>query len=394
MASALRETGVVDFDVQGVVRVRTLDAGPADLAAVRREIGPPGPPSPHAPDIVVRFVDALSPERIRLVDRGTVAYAPDSVYFLDSPGGRPRARVTLGRRPGQAFIVCRRGAGRVPFLSNAADLAALFRGWAPLHASAWVSRGRGVLAAGWPHCGKTGALLAACERGAALVGDDRIFLSRDGSRMVGLERPITLRDWHLTQLHLPDAGIGPVRRALAGTWPVLDRIAARVGSDAANGRGSWVGSAHRALGRVRRRLGAQADPGRLAGHGGTLREARPDVLVLLETHRDASVAVRRIDPSTAARRLAAVLEVELMPALSAHIAFEYVAPGRGWTGIRAAPGLAARHLREAVAGRPAYMVRHPYPCSLDELHDVIAKLPGPSPRPALDAPARVSPCPV
>ena len=60
------------------------------------------------------------------------------------------------------------------------------------------------------------------------VGDDRILLSSDGGSMVGLGRPITLRDWHLAQVDLPRAGVGTVLRTLAKAAPALDGLAERL----------------------------------------------------------------------------------------------------------------------------------------------------------------------
>jgi hypothetical protein len=301
---------------------------------------------------------------LRLVDGGTMGYGDDGVYFLDSSGHRPLARVSQGERWGEALITCRRGVGRIPFLSAAVDLAALSRGWAPLHGSAWVTKeGTGVLVAGWAHSGKTGALLAACERGAAPVGDDRILLSRDGSRMVGLGRPVVVKDWHLAQLRLPALGARPVRRALAQAAPILGALSER--------RGAWTRSADKMLRGLRGKLSVELDP-RLLGQSQAADEARPHVLVILETHRHSSIVSEPVDPRTAASRIAAQVESELMPALRAHVTFKYAFPGRGWRDVGRAPELAESILNDATRGLPTYIVRHPYPCSLKKLEEVIA----------------------
>jgi hypothetical protein len=39
-----------------------------------------------------------------------------------------------------------------------------------------------------------------------------------------------------------------------------------------------------------------------------------------------------------------------------------------------APHLVARILEPAVRGLPAWIVRHPYPCSLEKMHEVTSDL--------------------
>ncbi len=295
-----------------------------------------------------------------------MGYGDDAVYFLDSSDHQPLALVAQGERWGEARIVCRRGVGKVPFLSAAVDLAALSRGWAPLHASAWVTReGTSVLVTGWAHSGKTGALLAACEGGARPVGDDRILLSRDGSRVVGLGRAIVVKDWHLAQLRIPALGARPVRRALAKVAPVLDALTDRLASRRSRRARGATRSAAKALGRLRGKLSVEVD-------ATATDEARPDVLVILETHRESSVTSEPVDPRTVAGRIAAQVEAELLPTLRAQLAFKYAFPGRGWRDVSRAPEMAESILNEATRGLPTYLVRHPYPCSLSELDRVIA----------------------
>jgi hypothetical protein len=280
--------------------------------------------------------------------------------------------VTLGERWGEALIVCRRGARRVPFLSAAVDFAALARGWMPVHGSAWVTRGgAGVVVAGWARSGKTGALLEACEAGATPVGDDRVLLSRDGSRMIGLGRPIEVKSWHLAQLALPALGGRPLRRAVAR---VASALAARLSSSPGRESGresAGFGLAYKVLDRLQTSSITELEAQLLRSSPSALAEARPDVLIILETHRHPSVVAERADSRTVPSRLAAQLTAEIMPALRAHLAFEYARPGRGWRDVGRAAEVAEEALSGATRGVPTYLVRHPYPCSLRELGSVI-----------------------
>lgn len=344
---------VVDFEVEGVVRVRTHGGGPTDLAALRRDVGDPVRTTAQPIEVTVHFVDEVPHADVRLLDGGSMGYGDDGVYFFPRFGQAPIARVSQGGSWGEACIVCRRGVGRIPSLSSAVDLAALSRGWAPVHGSAWVTpEGVGVLVSGWARSGKTGALLAACEGGAIPVGDDRILIAGDGSSMMGLGRPVEVKDWHLARLRLPAAGRRTVRRILA------------YGSSALNVP----------FERARRALSVELDLADLAGGTGVASSARPDVLVILETHRSPSVVWEPAEERTVATRVAAQTEVDLIPLLRAQACFKYAQPARGWTDVEEAPGRTLALLRGATRSMSAFVVRHPYPCSLTELHRVIAGL--------------------
>ena len=348
-----------DFGVAGVLRVLTRDDGPVDRAAVGRDVGRTGAVRALEPDVTIRFVDRISPSGIRGFGGGSTGYDHDGLYFLDPSTHAPLARVSQGDRWGEARILCRRGLTRVPFLSTAVDLAALFHQWAPIHGSGWVTpEGRGVLVAGWAHSGKTGALLSACEGGASLIGDDRILLSRAGSRMVGMGRPVCVKDWHMAQLRLSFLGRIPIRRALAGAVP-------RLGSrSVGTARGPWTRLATKALGRLRRTLEVEVPCERLTPHPV---EARVDVLILLETHQGRSISAERAPPGSSFRCLAAQTEAELLTALRAQLAFKYAFAGGGWMDVERSLAEARSILEEATLGIPSYRVRHPYPCSLEEL---------------------------
>jgi hypothetical protein len=344
-----------------------------DLRAVSRDVGPPGRLDGHAateaPVMEVRFVDRLHATDLRRLDGGRVAYAQKDVYALGRRGVTPVARITQGPRWGEGTIVCRHGLHRVPFLSAAVDLAAISAGWVPLHASGWITPdGIGVLASGFAHSGKTGALLAACENGARPVGDDRVLLSGDGRLMVGLGRPVQAKDWHIAQLELPCAEVGGAHRVLArSTYALAPRRVARRGSkwkrllDGALDRAGGLSSVEVALCDLDE--GAQLRP-----------KARPHLLLIMETHDSDEVVAEPADAVTVPTRLAVHVGAELVPILRSQLAYDYVNPHAGWHDVSRAPNRALALLERAVRDIPAWIVRHPYPCSLERLHEVTSRL--------------------
>ena len=194
--------GQVDFDLHGVVGLRLLDATSGDAAAVGRQLGLASPSPVRDPDVVIRFVDRMevaSPLRsVGLDDAGFT----DDAFFVLRAAHKTRARVKIpfaeiGRR---CEIVCESGVPAVPLLIDILNLRILAKGVAPIHASAFLYNGQGVLTVGWSQGGKTEALLAFMAHGARYIGDEWVYVSRDGRSMWGMAEPICVWDWHLRSL--------------------------------------------------------------------------------------------------------------------------------------------------------------------------------------------------
>jgi hypothetical protein len=98
--------------------------------------------------------------------------------------------------------------------------------------------------------------------------------------------------------------------------------------------------------------------------------ARPDVLVLLETHRHPELIARIADPRTVANHIAAQVDAELAPTLHTHASYAHSSPGHGWREVERAPEMAADIMREAMLAIPTLVVRHPHPWSLKQLDEV------------------------
>ena len=177
----------VDYDLGGIVGVRLLGATPAEERLVTRQLGPIRSRLAREPDLVIRFVERLAlAEPLRLLGAEDVGYcAPDAFVVLrGKQKSRARVLLPLDRVGAGLEITCERGRAAVPHLVALVNLTALGRGALPLHASAFLWNGTGVLATGWAKGGKTEALLAFLTEGAAYVGDEWVYLQGDGSRML------------------------------------------------------------------------------------------------------------------------------------------------------------------------------------------------------------------
>lgn len=358
-------TAHVDFDLHGIVGIRLLDPLPQDVETVVRQIGPLAAPLAREPDITVRFVDDLAePRRMTYAGWPECGATDDAFYLLRGRGG-VAARTLLpvedvGRR---CAIVCERRGGPVPHLLAIINLTALARGVLPLHASAFTYQGAGVLATGWAKGGKTETLLAFAERGARYVGDEWVYLTPDG-RMCGVPEPIRLWHWHVQQLPAVRDGLGRTTRARLG---VLPSVASSATALAARTRGLPASVLRRAAPIVARQAYVQVPPARLFGEEAIALEGRLDHVVLVASHDRDDVSVERVDGACVAARMRASLLEERSPFLQMYRQFRFLFPDRPAPAVEEAAAIEERLLTALLAGRPAHLLRHPYPVRFESL---------------------------
>jgi hypothetical protein len=355
----------VDFDVHGIVSVRLVDAGPGDVAAVRRVLGAFEGPLARRPDVSVRFVDRIPLAGLRHVELGRSGFTDDGFVLLARGGRRGGVLLPPDWLEGPCEIACERGQPVVPVLLPLVRLLALGNGFVPLHASGFELRGAGIIAAGWAHGGKTSALLAFAERGARYVGDDLILLRADGQRMYGVPGPLELWDWQVRGVPAARERAGRARVALGGAARRLGALEARLSGSAAEGTARRT--LRRALGGAQRRLKAELSPEEVFG-GRTSPVATPRAVFLMTSHAASDVVVEPTDVSALAERLALSVQQEMLGLVGHYLAFRFAFPERRSALLEATQPAAAGLLRGALAGVAAFVVRHPYPVPLAALH--------------------------
>lgn len=365
----------VTISLHGLLAVAIQDGGPRELAAIRRQLGPlPEVPSaPGGPDVTIRFVDRLEP-RGRLHQIGLDAAFDDASFYALRGRRKTSVRVSLpvdrlGTTPLE--FVAERGLGAVPHLLPIVNATLLAKGVLPIHASAFVHEGRGVLVTGWAKGGKSEALLAFADRGASYVGDEWVYVTADGSAMGGLPEPMRLWDWQLGMVPRIRERVGIAGRARLGGAAGLAKLLG------AFSRLPVVRSA--APGDVARRLGAvverqrslQVPPARLFGDRVTSGLVPLETIVLIESTSDPVASVEPTDPATVARRTAATVRHELLDLDALVLRHGYAFPDRSSTFLAEFPGRLERGLAIAFSGRRCLVVRHPYPPDIPALFDLI-----------------------
>jgi hypothetical protein len=354
-----------EFDLEGFVGLRLVDADDRDRARVVAQLGPIQAPLERQPDITVRFVDQLEHGPLTYVEWPESAFDSEAFYLLT---GRDRIDAKT-KLPFEAIgrmceIVCERRLRAVPLLLAVINATALSKGLLPLHASAFVHEGRGILVTGWAKGGKTEMLLAFMGRGAQYIGDEWVYLTPDG-RMFGIPEPIRLWRWQLRQLPQMAARLPRGQRLRLGVVEGVASVGARL---TPGGGGGIVGSVLRRSGPVlRRQANVQVPPTRLFGPDRIAREARMDTVVFVSSHAMSEIVVDDIDPDDLAQRMASSLARERHELLERYGQFRFAFPDRRSDLLEHASEIELTLLRNAFAGRRIAWVRHPYPVDIASL---------------------------
>ena len=147
---------VLDFDLHRLAAIRLVGATPGDAAAVARQLGPLQAVVDREPDLVIRFVDGLErSSRVRYIGLDDAGFTDDAFLVLRSKHKSPaRVKIDFSQLGGPTEIVCERGVAAVPLLIPILNMTLLARGVLPLHASAFVHEGTGVVATGWSKGGR------------------------------------------------------------------------------------------------------------------------------------------------------------------------------------------------------------------------------------------------
>ncbi len=370
---ASEHPGKVDFDIHGVVGVRLIDPSPSDLDAACILLGCPSRLPLTAPDITVQFVEDLPVRGIRFLGTDQDAFTDNGFFLLQEGTRRVKARIPFDRIGGPCEIVCKSRLGSVPLLIPIVSLTALKKECVPVHASAVVYNGVGILMAGWAHCGKTAALLGFASKGAEYVGEEWVLLAGNGQRMQGLVRPLELSHWHVASLPHVRSAVNLMNRCAFHGIGILDGLRKMISGKRT--RSSLVfRSLRRASAAVEDRLRPTVAPSAIFRNRIRSAGAQVDKIFLFVSQEDHRIEVEQIAPFEMARRLTFLVQHELTPLLQHYAAYRFAFPSQRNELIESTAEYSFGILARALNGKETYIVRLPYPHAFPELYKTIQPL--------------------
>ncbi|MGZ8527303.1 MAG: hypothetical protein ACXWWR_00780 [Candidatus Limnocylindrales bacterium] len=365
----------MDFDLHGAVGVRLIGATAADAGAVRRQLGPIERPFDRPPDIEIEYVERIQPDgALRAIGRDDAAFDRSSLVILRGRfKASVRVAIPLDRVGGPCRIVAERGVGPIPLLVPVVNLTALGRGLLPIHASAFVHDGLGVLVTGWAKGGKSEVLLSFAARGAAYVGDEWVYLADDGARMLGLPEPIRLWDWQLRAMPEFAARVPRSQRLRLASTRAVGAVVGGTAEAPVIRRTAGGRTLRRLRPFVDQQLDVRVPPARLFG-GRVLVEGAPlDRVVFVESADEPGTAVEPIAGREIARRMVHSIRHEWLDLWTAYLKWRYAFPERPNPILEGLEATLVERLDRALADRPAVLLRHPYPPDIPALADALGE---------------------
>ncbi len=363
-----------DFDLHGIVGIRLINAGPGDLAAVKRQLGPIESVLTRDPDIVIRFVDHMPlSSSVRYIGVEDAGFTEDTFLILR---GKFQTSIKvqipfdqIGVHPCE--IVCESGISAVPLLIAIINLTALSKDVLPLHASALLYNGKSILITGWSKAGKTETLLAFAANGAHYIGDEWIYLSPDGERMYGIPEPTRVWYWHLQEMPRYQAMVDRSDWRRLQALNVFAKILKRLEISPLKRRTKYLQALKRLTALVERQLYVQLPPEKLFGQKAETMDIRSEKIFFVVSHDRPDVTVQPIDPRELAERMVFSLLEERMEFLSYYFKFRFAFPECSNPLIDQAEEIQRRLILRAFANQEAYAIYHPYPFSIPSLFDAI-----------------------
>lgn len=365
------EPVTVDLEIHGVALVRLVNAPESLARRLQDRLAPVLTATKlDVPDIVVEFPTDFDSENLHHIGQRFAAFSEHRFYVLDRATGVTLAEIPFGSVGTETTVRCSRDASSVPLLFDLLRVVMLDKGWVSLHASAVMRGDTGVVLAGWPRGGKTGAMLALVDEGADFVGDEWIFLSGDGQTMLGLPTSVGVSDWQLASLPrlVPSPGL---QRSLMFWFIYRLESVHRLLTDRGM-TGTFVAkSLGKSLPYLRSQLKVSHSPQSLFGRDTCVFKGEPEKLFHLIGHDRPEIVIERCEPDLIARRMAVANLYEQKKLFDYYQAFRFAFPESRSELLELSIDRHAEMLRAALADKETFLVSHPYGGPLDRLGERI-----------------------
>ncbi len=358
---------VIDHSVHGLVTIRLVCAPQSVVDSVVRALGrSQGSPSKE-PDICVTFTDNITPYgKLRLIGLNEAAFDDETFFLLDNLGRR--IRLDFDRLGERCELVCEHGVSAIPLLIPLLGLSLLRKGHVLLHSSSFVYEDKGILVTGWEKGGKTEMLLPFMAAGAYYLADEWTIVSPEDGTLRGLSGIAQIWSWHFRYLPQYWARIRAIDRHRIRLVRLYQRLYRAV-PDAVRDRFLPLPFLRRLSleGGISLLGQSRSSPERLFRDHMWQGTANLDRVFLVSAVQG-ETSVSPIDSQMIARRMVASLAYERRRLLVAYNQFRFAFPDRKNELLETAGQQELRLLSQALEGRPAYQICHPYPVPLHDLY--------------------------
>ena len=364
-------THSVDFNLHSLFSIRLEDPTPETIQAVKNQLGVSPSSLQEELDLTVCYVDHFNAPMSHLV-MGSTGFTHDEFYVVSSTGRKAfRVQFPFHALGEPCRVICEAGTTEIPLLHLIINLRMLAKGLMPIHASAFVFDGTGVVVNGWPKGGKTSTLFSFLAHGAQFISDDWLFVDSD-SRIYGLMQPIKLSDWQLNQLPDYQQRVSRTKQwTIQGIrWldTVMQTVPESLQTDFLPTKAFYKGL--KRLNNSQRHV--YLSPEQLFGSDLVAPTGDFDVLLLTLSQETSDVVITPMATELAIERLLAAFQYEWLQWEKYYIQYLYAFPHRPNLLMDTSHKKQRELLEHILKNKPIFAVSHPHPVALDKLYQTIS----------------------
>ena len=200
-------------------------------------------------------------------------------------------------------------------------------------------------------------------RGAAYIGDDRVYLRAGENRIYGLAQPLALRTTHLAELPRLARTVGRRGRMRLRLSAALERTATRAA------RIESFGDLPRRVAGAASDASVSVSPHLLFGECPL--QGRLDKAFLAIAQDSSDVRVDPVEPRHLAERLLFSIRAERLPLWRLYYAFRFAFPDQAEAFGEEAEEAETERLADALKGTETYALYHPFPAPVQAIHDAL-----------------------
>lgn len=363
----------VDFNLHNLFSIRLENPTPEAVQAVKNQIGVKPSNLNDEPDLTVQYVNRFKDSMYHLV-MGKAGFINDDFYIMTGNGLKDnRVQFPFESLGQPCKVICEIGTTEIPLLNLIINLRMLAKGLVPIHASAFVSEGVGVVVNGWPKGGKTSTLFSFLAHGAQFISDDWLFVDSN-SKIHGLMQPIKLSDWQFNQLPEYQSKITPKKKLTIQSIRLLDATM-RAMPDSLRADFPPTKAFYKVLNRLNEsQRHVNLFPELLFGSGLASPTAQFDVLLLTLSQDSEDIVIEPMSSEIAIERLMAALQKEWMQWEDYYLQYLYAFPNRHNVAMDQSLKKQRELLEHILANKHIFAVNHPHPVSLEKLYWEINKI--------------------
>ncbi|KAA3620020.1 MAG: hypothetical protein DWQ05_04650 [Calditrichaeota bacterium] len=357
-----------NLSIHKIVRISLFDARQADIDLFINRYGAiMDPDSSETAELKIQFVDEFATEELDYLGINSVAFNAEGFYLLCQHNGFPIARIPMAQLGESCEIVYRRGAG-YPLLTEIIKLMFLKSKYVPLHASAFNFQGKNILNLAWAKGGKTSNLLAFLKAGAFYIGDEWLMLSADGKKLLGIPYPLEISDWQLKYVPELKRYLSTSKKILFDTIHFLTwcaKLLRKVNSS----KFLFVQLINHIDLKAQKLLKFKIQPQEVFRAQLNSPIVKVDKVFFTMSHNKQDIQITETKSTDIVQKMVAANGYELIGLIEYYRAFKFAFPYLSNPLIERYDELQTDLLSAALKGFPCYIVKHPYPCSLDQLYE-------------------------